>query len=194
MPDPIPPPGTQVLPSASVDGTGFRSLLADDVSACVDLIARAMDANEARYARSTLDFHFECARRGVDDGRRLYVCGADGRIAGMVGLHFYVWGPPENVWLSWFAVDPGRQGCGTGSRLLAAAVGEAVRLGYATMLIETYASPTFAKATRFYLAHGFRVAGTIAGYLPDGSSMVVLSRSIQRAGEDASERTDSTGT
>lgn len=181
MPSRTSPPANQDVPAS---GT-VRPILPDDVDACVDLVARAMDADEGRYARATLDFHFECARLGVDDGRRLYVCDEGGRIVGVAGLHFYVWGPPENVWLSWFAVDPARQGSGLGGRLLEAAVAEAVRLGHSTMLIETYANPTFAKATRFYLSHGFRVAGTIAGYLPDGSSMVVLSRGIQPAGKDA---------
>lgn len=153
-------------------------MTAADASAAADLVARAMDPNEGAYAAETFKFHFACADKAIDDGRHLFVLEEHGRVLGIVGLHFYVWGPPQNVWLSWFAVDPDNQGSGLGGRLLAASMDEARKLGYEKVFIETYANDTFTKATRFYIAQGFHVAGTIANYLPDGSSMVVLSRSL----------------
>ncbi len=187
----MPSPETQDLLTEDLASTGVRAMSPGDLEECVDLISRAMDPDEGRYAQTTFDLHFGCQRHGVDDGRRLYVSEEGDRIVGIVGLHFYAWGPPENVWLSWFAVDPDCQGAGYGRRLLNAALAEASRHGHSKMLIETYSSTTFTKATRFYLAQGFAVAGTVADYLPDGSSMVVLSRSIQPAREDDPERNSS---
>jgi len=159
-----------------------------DVPACVDLVARAMDADEARFALATFRFHFACRQHAIDDGRRLFVCEIAGRLRGVVGLHHYHWGPPENVWLSWFAVDPEFQGAGLGSQLFESATRLARDLGHRRLFIETYSSPTFDRAVRFYRRHGFRQAGSIEGYLPNGAAMLVFSRRIERARENEAER------
>jgi len=158
------------------------------ILACVDLIARAMDADEARFALATFRFHFECQRHGIHDGRHLFVCDAGGAPQGVVGLHFYHWGPPQNVWLSWFAVDPALHGTGLGSRLLNEVRGLARKLGYERLFIETYSGPVFERAVRFYQRNGFRQAGSIEGYLPSGANMLVFSCRVAGGGEDATER------
>ncbi|MHC4497458.1 MAG: GNAT family N-acetyltransferase [Planctomycetota bacterium] len=88
-----------------------------------------------------------------------YVWRDDGKICGLVGLHRYIWGSEENVWLSWFAVHPKHQDRGIGSTLMDAVKEHAARAGYKKLLIETYDSPTFKKARSFYRARGFRQVG-----------------------------------
>lgn len=97
---------------------------------------------------------------------------------GLVGLHHYVWGPPENVWLAWFAVHPDAQGRGVGSRLLSAIEAIAVSRGYGKLLVETYDHPDFERARAFYGRMGFRKVGTIEDYLPDGSAMIVYGKAL----------------
>lgn len=150
-----------------------------DIVPCIRLIRRAMDGDEARQARQTFRFHFACRRHGLDDGRAYYVLAAATSLCGLVGLHHYHWGPPENVWLAWFAVDPAWQGRGLGTLLLEAMTHEARRLGYKKLFIETYSTPVFARARAFYRSQGFIQAGTVRSYLSgDAGDMVVFLKNL----------------
>ncbi len=151
----------------------------DDVDAAVALIARAMNPTEGQYARKTMAYHFGCARHDMDDGRSYFVWRHAGQIAGLVGLHHYVWGPEQNVWLSWFAVDPQLQGQGHGRALLRAIEKLAVERGYRKLLVETYDHEDFARAKRFYASQSFEELGQIARYLDDDSSMLVYGKKLE---------------
>ncbi len=158
----------------------IRQLKKNDADKVVWLIAKAMNDDEARWARKTIHSHLTCRRAGVDDGRRYYVWTQGDSIDGVVGLHCYIWGPPENVWLAWFAVSPLYQCQGWGSKLLAFIESEALSLGYRMMFIETYESPEFDKARNFYSAKGYTVKGTIKNYLPDGTSMTIMGKQMSQ--------------
>lgn len=147
-----------------------------DIKASTALVGRAMNADEGRWAARTMGFHFGCRAHGLDDGRSYFVRRQGGTIVGLVGLHHAVWGPEENVWLAWFAVDPDCQGQGLGRELLAAIERVAVMRGFRKLLVETYEHPDFDKARRFYERNGFRRSGQIADYLPDGSAMVIYAK------------------
>ncbi len=99
-------------------------------------------------------------------------------ISGIVGLHFYHWGPAENVWLAWFAVDPELRGTGLGNILLKFIIEQAQNRGYLKLYIETYSTPEFAAARTFYEAHGFERIGNVESYLPNGGDMVVFCKEL----------------
>jgi hypothetical protein len=82
----------------------LRPFLEADAKAAADLIARAMNAEEGTYAEKTFREYFASRANAIDDGRELFVLADGDKIIGITGLHNYVWGPPMNVWLSWFAV------------------------------------------------------------------------------------------
>lgn len=147
-------------------------------SAVLDIILQAMDAQEAEWAAQTFAFYFSCLDNGIDPKRRLYVGLLDGEIIGVTGLHEYRWGPPQNVWLSWFAVHPGQQGQGHGKALLTRIEQIAAELGYHKMFIETYSHPTFGRAREFYRRQGYGLQGRISDYLPDGSDMSVCGKRL----------------
>ncbi|OHB63559.1 MAG: hypothetical protein A2Y76_02525 [Planctomycetes bacterium RBG_13_60_9] len=149
-----------------------------NVEEAAALVTRAMNADEGRWATKTMRFHFECRRHQLDDGRIYYVWRQGGGIKGLVGLHHVIWGPEENVWLAWFAVDPDSQGRGLGRRLLAEIEQVAAGKGYWKLLVETYEHEDFAKARRFYENNGFRETGRVANYLSDGSAMIVYAKRI----------------
>lgn len=149
-----------------------------DIEAAAGLVARAMNADEGRWAARTMQFHFGCQTNGLDDGRMYYVSKRDNAIIGLVGLHHVIWGPEQNVWLAWFAVDPDRQGRGLGRRLLAAIESIAVRKDFRKLLVETYSHADFDKARRFYERNSFRQTGQVNDYLPDGSSMIVYAKRL----------------
>lgn len=149
-----------------------------DVAQAAALVSRTMNPDEGRYALETLRNHVRGQKLGVHDGRALYVLTNAAAVAGLVGLHFYVWGPPENVWLSWFALDPHLHGRGLGTRLLQAAMNEARHQHHMKLFVETYSTPEFARARAFYLARGFTKVGTVRSYLPNGGSMVVFYKSL----------------
>jgi ribosomal protein S18 acetylase RimI-like enzyme len=151
---------------------------ASDIDAAAALVARAMNADEGRWAAKTMQFHFGCWTHGLDDGRMYYVSREDGRITGLVGLHHAIWGPEQNVWLAWFAVDPNCQGRGMGRQLLEAIERIAFDQGFRKLLVETYEHSDFDQARRFYERNGFRQMGRVRDYLPDGSDMVVYAKSL----------------
>lgn len=173
--DLYPNPHAQVhLPTAPF----LREMEESDITACVRLISRAMNLDEGAYARRSFDQHYKGLAHRIDDGRTFFVLDFGAKIIGIVGLHFYNWGPEKNVWLSWFAVDPDHQRHGWGTAMFRAIQTKAREHGYAKLLIETYSSETFAKARQFYAREGYENVGGISGYLPDGASMIVFARTI----------------
>ena len=145
-----------------------------ELEEAVELISLAMNPDEAKWARQTMEFYFSCKKHNIQSGRDYYIWRDEGGICGLIGLHRYLWGPEQNVWLSWFAVHPERQGSGAGSALMKALKKRAIQAGYTKLLVETYDSPTFEKARNFYRARGFFQTGRIENYLPDGSAMLVF--------------------
>ncbi|MFC1601297.1 GNAT family N-acetyltransferase [Candidatus Sumerlaeota bacterium] len=175
----LPPAGlSHVAMPALREAPELRPMQEGDADAVLGLIRKTMNASEAEYARQTLDFHFSCKTHDIADGRSYYVLEDNPAISGIVGLHRYCWDPPENVWLAWFAVDPVLQGQGLGKRLLKFAVDLARRQGYEKIFIETYSTPEFARARRFYRSQGFQKAGSVRSYLPNGGDMVVFSKEL----------------
>jgi len=156
----------------------IEAMAESDLEESVNLIALAMNKDEAKWARETMEFYFESRKRGINSGREYYVCRDGDKICGLVGLHRYVWGPEENVWLSWFAVHPDRQGEGIGSLLIGTIKEKAVKK-YRKLFVETYTQDTFEKARSFYESKGFSEVGRIENYLSDGSSMVVFGMTLR---------------
>ena len=179
---------SQDLLSSALEDSPFRLMTEADIPACLDLIQSAMDSTESLYAAATFRHHFDCHRKDIDDGRLLLLFEFGETPRGIVGLHHYVWGPTENVWLSWFAVHPALQHRGIGSQLFDQVVVIAQELGFRKMLIETYSGPTFADARRFYSNRGFHQVGETKDYLPDGSSMLVYARMLQGGGDGKTKR------
>ena len=158
------------MASEKITLAGMRK---EDVPGAVELIRAAMNEEEADWACRSMQYHFECVEKNLDDGRHYFVWQKNSKVLGVVGLHHYNWGPKENVWLGWFALEPKLHGAGAGSRLLDEVICHAENMGFRKVFIETYTSPTFAKARKFYERKGFKKAGRIDNYLPDGSAMVV---------------------
>ena len=156
----------------------IEPMMEEDVEQSVELISVAMNRDEAEWARETMEFYFACKNHGLDSGRRYYVWRYQGEIHGLVGLHRYLWGPKENVWLSWFAIHPVYRGRDVGSAMIDAIEEIAKQSGYKKFLIETYDNPTFERARSFYKAKGFSQMGRVEDYLADGSAMLVFSKRI----------------
>ena len=150
----------------------------EDVDEALLLVSTAMNEDEGRWAGDTMDFHFECLKHGVADGREYFVWRQGSKVGGLVGLHHYFWGPEENVWLAWFAVHPGWQRRGVGRRLLQLIERIALDMGYRKLLVGTYRHSDFDKARHFYAANGFSEMGGVSDYLQDGSDMVVYGKRI----------------
>ena len=156
----------------------FEAMKEEECEEAVELIALSMNSEEACWARETMKVYFACRNNGIDSGREYYIWRNEGTIQGLVGLHHQIWGPKENVWLSWFAVHPAHHGKGIGSKLIDLITEKARQAGYKKFLVETYSSPTFEKARSFYKAKDFSEIGRIEDYLPDGAAMVVFGKRI----------------
>lgn len=160
--------------SALPNGFALRPLEERDIGPVVSLVCRAMNPDEGGYAAQTLHLHFASRKSGVDDGRLLYVLGKGPTVAGIVGLRGNAWGPPENAWLSWFALDPSLQGQGLGAAMLEAVTRKARQRHFMKLYVETYSTPEFARARALYRARGFRQVGRIQSVMPGGGNVVVF--------------------
>ncbi|GMW03106.1 MAG: hypothetical protein AMXMBFR84_42420 [Candidatus Hydrogenedentota bacterium] len=156
----------------------FRGLQEADLQLVCGLIGAAMNSDEEHQAHTTLITHLNCQKNGIPDGRVYELLLVDNSVAGIGGLHHYAWGPPKNVWLAWFAVDPRKQGQGLGTRLLNRLLDRARHDGFKKLYVETYSSPEFQKARDFYCARGFRLGGYVTSYLPSGDDMVVYYKDL----------------
>ena len=137
-----------------------------------------MNPDEGKWAETTIRRHYSMRAAGIDDGRNYFVSRTDTQITGIVGLHHYEWGPPQNVWLGWFAVQPSFQRKGIGTSLLSDVETEAVALGYKRLLIETYSSTEFHEARVFYSRRGYIPCGTISAYIQPEVDMIVYGKKI----------------
>lgn len=165
-------------PSRPTPRCRLRPMEESDIDAVFRLVSNAMNEDEGNQARETLEFHFACRRYGMDDGRTYFVLPDENGVFGIVGLHRYLWGPPENVWLAWFAVDPSLRGGGFGKLMMAFIVDRAIELGYVKLYVETYSTPEFATARKFYESSGFTRAGEVDSYLPNGGHMIVYAKEL----------------
>ncbi len=156
----------------------LREMHAREIDETCALIAAAMNPEEAVWARKTLDLHFKSKLHDLHDGRHYYTYRPQAPLVGITGLHHYQWGPPENVWLAWFAVHPDFQHQGIGRSLLIAIEQMATRMGYVKLFIETYDHPDFDRARKFYSACGFQQVGAIDQYLPNSDSMIVYLKQL----------------
>ncbi len=156
----------------------LEKMTANHIDEAVELVRLAMNPDEADWARESISFHFGCSDHNLDDGRSYYLARIESRVVGLVGLHRYVWGPPENVWLGWFAVHPDHHRTGIGRGLMERTEQLALEQGYRKFFVETYDSSTFEKARAFYTSMGFTQTGRIENYLPDGSTMVVFCKQL----------------
>jgi GNAT superfamily N-acetyltransferase len=148
------------------------------VTDAIDLIASAMNQAEAGWAKEAFNYYFACEQKGIDSARNYYVASSDNKLCGLVGLHKFRWGPPDNVWLSWFAVHPDFQQRGIGSQMLGYIKRLAMKYGYKKLLVETYASQEFTVARRFYEQQGFTLDGKIDRYIDDEVAMLVYGKRL----------------
>ena len=160
------------------DDIRIEALAETQIADVVALIERAMNADEARWADTTIRRHFQARACAIDDGRSYWVMSKSAQLIGITGLHHYEWGPPGIAWLGWFAVDPNESRNGHGARLLEATERIARDSDYSRLFIESYDSPTFQAAISFYERMGYAKSGTVDRYLSDGSPMVVLAKDL----------------
>lgn len=158
--------------------TKLRPLMLTDLDVVVALIREAMDDDKANWSRTALNRHFQLKAHRVDDGRSYFAAMEDAQLQGICGLHYYDWGPRENVWLGWFAVRPSAQGQGLGAHMLRDVEAMARARGHERLFVETYDSPFFASAHRFYARQGYTMAGNVQCYFPEGVAMLVLQKHL----------------
>jgi ribosomal protein S18 acetylase RimI-like enzyme len=149
---------------------------AGHIDAATEIMALGRNEIVGTRARATFTLHFRLKDLGVDDGRSYFVWLEEGRVAGVTGLHHYSWGPDENVWLAYFGVHPDFGRRGIGAAMLSEMQGLA-RANYRRFFIETHGANERAHA--FYRSQGFREAGEIEDYNPDGAAMKVFVKDLE---------------
>jgi RimJ/RimL family protein N-acetyltransferase len=148
---------------------------AGHIDAATEIMALGRNETVGARARATFTLHFRLQELGIDDGRSYFVWMEKGTVAGVTGLHHYTWGPDENVWLAYFGVHPDFGRRGIGASMLSEMQGLA-KAKYRRFFIETHGANE--RAHQFYRSQGFREAGEIADYNPDGAPMKVFVKDL----------------
>jgi D-alanine-D-alanine ligase len=130
-----------------------------------------------------LEVFDETAREGGSQSYTALGADVDGRLVGWI-----CWGPTPCTLgtydLYWMAVEPGLQGSGIGSALLAEM--ERRLTGLARLIIIETAGRSDYTATRgFYRARGYRPAATIPDFYAPGDDQVVF---VKRVSGDGGKR------
>jgi len=144
-----------------------------DVEKITNIIRTALSEEDAEAAKKGYLHHFFCAANSIDDGRKCFNIVLGNKVIGTTGLHHYTWGPKENVWGGWLAVDPEYQGNGYGFQATTMMVEEARKLGYKHYYYETSSNPNLVSAVSLYKKLGFSKVGQIDGYMSGGADMLV---------------------
>ncbi len=156
----------------------IREMRYTDSEEVIEIIGLAMNKEEARWAKETIDFHYFCEQNNQDDGRNYLLATLNNQPIGITGLHRYIWGPEDITWLGWFAVRPEYQRMGIGKKMMEETCEIARSRGFRKIFIETYSNDDFEKGREFYEKFGFVQTGSIDGYLKPDTDMVVYSRDL----------------
>jgi GNAT superfamily N-acetyltransferase len=148
-----------------------------DTPALVDLArgTGVFKPQEVVALREVLDdYHAQ----GHAQGHRAVTSEREGRT---VGFAYYAPSAmSERGWyLWWIAIDPSVHARGLGSELLRHAEDEVRREGGRLLLIETSSLPRYELTRRFYLKHGYEIAGVVRDLYADGDDMVVFAKRFQ---------------
>lgn len=85
----------------------------------------------------------------------------------------------KKCYISWFSVDEKLQRSGLGTQMMDHITKLALDEGFNWMYVETYDNEQFRKANNFYRKCGFSNAGSILGYLEDGSDAMYYRKRIR---------------
>jgi GNAT superfamily N-acetyltransferase len=86
---------------------------------------------------------------------------------------------PEKIWLGYLAVHPAYRRHGLGTRALHFVEKLAIERGYKWMFVETYGSPIFEAAIKFYEDNGYKQVGELPEYLDDGSDALYFRKCLR---------------
>jgi RimJ/RimL family protein N-acetyltransferase len=125
---------------------------------------------------ATLDFHEQCLKYGLDDGRTLFVVDHDGHNVGGCGLHHFIWGPKDICWASWFFVAPEFRQPTVALSMLRGLFREARLRGFGRLYVETPANdPDYARVAAYLPRAGFTHEASVRDfYAPDVDQLIFL--------------------
>jgi ribosomal protein S18 acetylase RimI-like enzyme len=134
----------------------------------------AFTDEEVRVALEVLDAGVDA---GLDGDYPMFAAEADGRFAGYV----CVGQTPltQSTWhLYWICVHPRAQGRGVGRALQAHAEDFVRARGGERLVLETSATPGYARAREFYTRAGYTVVGRIPDFYRPGDDCIVYCRAF----------------
>jgi GNAT superfamily N-acetyltransferase len=93
-----------------------------------------------------------------------------GNVVGTVGLGEEI--TTAKIWLGYFGVHPDYLRLGIGTKLIESIEAEAEKRGYKWIFVETYSSPRYDAANKFYTTMGYKKAGYLENYTVEGYSVI----------------------
>ena len=122
-----------------------------------------------------LSFMFKYALNN-NKARSLWGYYKENKLVGICGL--LGTSNPDNVWFSWFAVDPALQKKGLGKFMLDFIEDKACNKNYKRLFVETHDNKIFLGAMRFYKKHGFIAVGHLLHQLKDDSTTLYYMKEL----------------
>ncbi|MHC4249233.1 MAG: GNAT family N-acetyltransferase [Planctomycetota bacterium] len=148
-----------------------------DLEAVIAVVALT-DEDDAEAAREYFEGAYGSpAGEDIEDRRRDFVAvDASGGVIGVGGVQEDD-GEGDGVWwLSWWYVHPGRQGRGIGGALMERSLRWVRERKGRKVYVDVSSLEVYAKARRFYAAHGFVEEARLKDYYAEGEDMVLMAR------------------
>ncbi len=154
--------------------TIIRPMVHKDKSAIMDMLKtiREFSPEEVVVAEEVIDAYLQAPETS---GYYVFVAEVDLTVTGYV-----CYGPTpltKGTWdVYWVAVDPGAQGQGVGSALMAFAEGKIQESHGRLVLVETSGRPDYEKTRRFYISRNYTLAAKVIDFYAPGDDKLILEK------------------
>ena len=157
----------------------------DEVAVALELFDEAFPADDGGPRRSPASAHEPRAVGEAPAPEMDYefvgAYGAGGALQG-----YACWGPTPDAErtfdLYWIAVDPGEQGAGGGTLLLAEVERRLAGRRARMLVVETSSRPEYEGARGFYARRGYQEAARVREFYAPGDDRIILTKRIEQRG------------
>ncbi len=156
--------------------TVIRPMVPKDKSTIMNILRtiREFTPEEVVVAEEVLDAYLEAPS---SSGYYVFVVEVDSTLTGYV-----CYGPTpltKGTWdVYWVAVDPGGQGQGVGTALMAFTEGKIKENQGRLVIVETSGRPDYEKTRRFYKSRDYEVAARIVDFYAPGDDKLILGKRL----------------
>lgn len=153
--------------------TKIRNLNKKDIPACLKIILESEAGTNKGEAKKLLEFSLAPGIKPLNPNYYVLECG--GKVVGISGLYYDYEDPKNIMWMDYFAVIPGLQRQGHGTKMMQNLEKICKDKKIKFLCLFTYNEG----ALKFYKKNGFKICGRINNYYPDGKPRIWMYKTLR---------------